>query len=272
MTLLSCFALSFALAAAFAVPAREILRRAGHVRRNYAGRAIPTSSGLVLVASAVAAAGIAVALGLADERATAPCMALVASASLVGFMDDILGSHAHRGIAGHLRAFLVRRRITTGLAKALAIVAFSVAALNCASARRSTFDLLATSALVAMCANSLNLLDLRPARAAKAFLAGGLALLAFADATPGAVAAALAGSLAAGLRDELGERSMLGDAGSNALGAALGYWLALGAGCAARVAALVALALLHVLAERRSLSKLIEEDPVLDFIDRLGRA
>ena len=64
---------------------------------------------------------------------------------------------------------------------------------------------------------------------------------------------------------------MLGDAGSNALGAMLGLssvscltgksrWLAIGA-----------LAGLNLLGERRSLGELIERTPGLRAIDRLGR-
>ncbi len=64
---------------------------------------------------------------------------------------------------------------------------------------------------------------------------------------------------------------MLGDAGSNALGAVLGLslvdrlttrerWLAVGAAAA-----------LNVLGERISLGALVERTPVLSTIDRLGR-
>jgi UDP-GlcNAc:undecaprenyl-phosphate/decaprenyl-phosphate GlcNAc-1-phosphate transferase len=70
---------------------------------------------------------------------------------------------------------------------------------------------------------------------------------------------------------DLCEKTMLGDAGSNALGAMLGLssvsrltgknrWLAIGA-----------LAALTALGERRSLGELIERTPVLSRLDRLGR-
>ena len=71
---------------------------------------------------------------------------------------------------------------------------------------------------------------------------------------------------------DLREMAMLGDAGSNALGALLGLnsvkrftgkgqWVAIGA-----------LAGLTILGERKSIGAWIERAPVLSWIDRLGRA
>jgi len=114
--------------------------------------------------------------------------------------------------------------------------------------------------LVGLAANALNQLDTRPGRALKAYLAGALAV----DAPVG-MAVLL-------LPYDLREMTMLGDAGSNALGGLLGLksverftgrgrWVAIGA-----------LAGLTVLGERSSIGAWIERTPVLAWIDRLGRA
>ena len=74
--------------------------------------------------------------------------------------------------------------------------------------------------LIAGGANLLNLFDLRPGRAIKvAALAGGL-LVAAGGRGPGATRAGIPlGAALALVREDLGERAMLGDAGANALGA-----------------------------------------------------
>ena len=114
--------------------------------------------------------------------------------------------------------------------------------------------------LVGLAANALNQLDTRPGRALKAYLAAAVPL----DAPVG-VAVLL-------LPYDLREMAMLGDAGSNALGALLGLnsvkrftgrgqWVAIGA-----------LAGLTILGERTSIGAWIERTPGLAWLDRLGRS
>jgi UDP-N-acetylmuramyl pentapeptide phosphotransferase/UDP-N-acetylglucosamine-1-phosphate transferase len=64
---------------------------------------------------------------------------------------------------------------------------------------------------------------------------------------------------------------MLGDAGSNALGALLGLRSVSRLTGRGRWPAIGVLAGLNLLGERRSLGRLIERTPVLRDLDRLGR-
>jgi hypothetical protein len=168
----------------------------------------------------------------------------VAAVALVGLADDVWGG-PERGFRAHLA-----RRRTTGVLKLVAIPAIGLAA-----TRRPSSAL-----LVALAANALNQLDTRPGRALKAYL-----LLAVPLRAPAGLAVLL-------LPYDLRERTMLGDAGSNALGALLGLssvdrltgrgrWLAIGA-----------LAGLTLLGELRSLGTLIERTPGLRQLDSLGRS
>jgi len=167
----------------------------------------------------------------------------VALVTALGLADD-LWSGPERGFRAHLRAGR-----TTGMLKLVGIPLVGLAATR----------KVAGALLVGLTANFLNQLDTRPGRALKAYLLGALATRA-----PLGPAVLL-------LPYDLREKVMLGDAGSNALGAMLGLssvsrltersrWLAIGA-----------LAGLTLVGERRSLGELIERTPGLSALDRLGR-
>jgi hypothetical protein len=117
---------------------------------------------------------------------------------------------------------------------------------------------------VGLAANALNQLDTRPGRALKSFLLARLLLGGRAGGRYTAFAVLL-------LPYDLRERVMLGDAGSNALGAVLGFDLVARLDARGRLAAVGILAGLNVLGERTSLGAAIERTPGLRAIDRLGR-
>jgi hypothetical protein len=116
---------------------------------------------------------------------------------------------------------------------------------------------------VALSANALNQLDTRPGRALKAFAAAALVLRG-APRSYAPIAVLLAPY-------DLREMTMLGDAGSNALGAVLGYGSVTTFTARGQRLAVAALAGLTVAGELRSLGALIERTPVLSQLDRLGR-
>ena len=64
---------------------------------------------------------------------------------------------------------------------------------------------------------------------------------------------------------------MLGDAGANVLGAVLGLYAVLFGGNLLQLASLAILAVVHVLTEKVSLSAVIARQPLLRFLDHLGR-
>jgi hypothetical protein len=171
----------------------------------------------------------------------------VAPVAAIGLADD-LWSGPERGFRAHLRA-----GATTGTLKLLGIPLWALWRTRSPSG----------AVLVALCANVLNQLDTRPGRALKAFLLGSLLV----RGTPrGAVAAAV---LLAPYDHR--EMTMLGDAGSNALGAVLGLHSVRRLSGPRRIGAIGALAILTVVADRRSLGELIESTPVLRSLDALGR-
>jgi hypothetical protein len=220
----------------FAHRARQLLDAAlacGPLARNYRGLRLPL-------------VGILVAAGAA--RAPRRVGLTVAGIAALGLLDDLF-SGPERGFRGHLGA-----GPTTGTLKAVGIPLLAL--VGTASVQDAV--------LVALSANGLNLLDTRPGRAIKAFLAG--ATLARGPAKAYVPIAVLLAPY------DLREMTMLGDAGSNALGAVLGYGSVSKLTARGRLLAIAALAGLTIVGENRSLGELIERTPLLSHLDRLGRA
>ena len=128
-------------------------------------------------------------------------------------------------------------------------------------------------ALLILATNLFNLLDLRPGRAEKALVLLGLGLCLGAwTFYPLELLGIFVGPVLVGAWLTLGERAMLGDTGSNLIGAIAGVWLLTTLGADARLVALAAIVALTIYGELRSISKTIESVPPLRWLDSLGRA
>lgn len=240
-------------------------RRTDGLRRtNYRGTSVSLAGG------PSAAAGILAAM--VGTGAPAGGTLAVAGAAAAGYYDDRLSGRedeaATKGFAGHLRS-VSEGKASAGLVKLAVIGATSLA--GAAIQRGASFDAVIDGALVAGAANLANLFDLRPGRALK------LASLAAVAATPGSgdgsrtVLVAVQGVAAAALPADLGERTMLGDTGANAIGAALGVAVC-GRSRQVRLGVLTAVVGLTALSERVSFTAVIAASPVLRRLDELGRA
>lgn len=247
-------------------------RRAGLVRPNYRGTPIPVAFGLVTVLWAAAALLTApISLGLA-AGVVWPYVAALAGFGLLGLADDIWGDRSARGLRGHVRALIGGRRVTTGLVKAVGGVVLA-AALAAELSGGRPWRMAAGALVIALSANAVNLLDLRPGRAGAVFLVLALALGCSLAASGRARAAwplalVAAPAIAVYCADRRGS-VMMGDAGSNALGAVLGVALVSAAPTWGLSLALIALLALHIFAERASITRAIEASPVLRALDRL---
>jgi hypothetical protein len=211
----------------------EAVLASGPLAVNARGNRLPLVGALVALGGTGAAASTALAAG---------------AVAAVGLADDLWSGSA-RGLRRHLRAGL-----TTGVLKLVAIPAVGFVATGS----------LQGAALVGLAANAVNQLDTRPGRALKAVLLTAPIWLTTATRGYARVAVLL-------LPYDLRERGMLGDAGSNALGAVVGLGLVGRLTDRGRWTAVGFLAALNVLGERVSLGQAIERTPVLSTLDRLGR-
>ncbi len=245
----------------------------GARKSNYLGRRLPAAAGLLFPLIGLPALWFS---GL-EARVRLSGLLVIAAFGLVGLLDDLFGARRKaRGLRGHLTA-LARGHVTTGAVKAIGGIAAGLAAgfmLHPGRPAAIALDAL----LIALTANLLNLLDLRPGRCLKGFglLSAAALLAAFLRAEQAGVegVSRLLGPIAAAAivsaPADLAGRTMMGDVGANVLGAAAGLALALSLGPWERFAAVVVLAAVHVVCERVSLSDLIARSRLLSFLDRLG--
>lgn len=254
------------------------LRDAGLVRPNFRGAVLAFPLGAVLVTAALVALAP---LAFLDDRASLDLllpdlrrwMPYLIGMAFLGFLDDSLGrgeaADAPRGWRGHARA--VRRgRLSTGLIKAVG--ALALAAYVVSGRGLESWRYLADVLLLVLATNVFNLLDLRPGRAEKGLALLGLGICIGAwTVFPLELLSVFVGAIVVGGWFTLRERAMLGDTGSNLVGAVAGVWLVTTLGGTGRLVALAVAAALTIYGEMRSISKTIDSVPPLHWLDSLGR-
>jgi len=264
----------------FLVPAgARGLRDAGLVRENYRGALLAFPLGAVLATAAlVALAPLAFLNDRADldllEPGLRQWLPYLLGIAFLGFLDDALGRGeavaTPRGWRGHWAA-LRRGSLSTGAIKAVG--ALALAAYVVSGRGLEEWRYLADVALLILATNLFNLLDLRPGRAEKALalLGAGLCLGTW-TLEPLELLGIFAGPVLVGAWLTLGERAMLGDTGSNLIGAVAGVWLLTTLGPDGRLVALAIVLALTIYGELRSISQTIDSVPPLRWLDSLGRA
>jgi UDP-GlcNAc:undecaprenyl-phosphate GlcNAc-1-phosphate transferase len=264
----------------FLVPAgARGLRDAGLVRENYRGALLAFPLGAVLATAAlVTLAPLAFLNERADldllEPSLRQWLPYLLGIAFLGFLDDSLGRGealaTPRGWRGHWAA-LRAGSLSTGAIKAVG--ALALAAYVVSGRGLESWRYLADVALLILATNLGNLLDLRPGRSEKALalLAVGLCLGAWTF-EPLELLGIFAGPVLVGAWLTLGERAMLGDTGSNLIGAVAGIWLLTTLSQNGRLIALAVVAALTIYGELRSISRTIDSVPPLRWLDSLGRA
>jgi UDP-N-acetylmuramyl pentapeptide phosphotransferase/UDP-N-acetylglucosamine-1-phosphate transferase len=160
--------------------------------------------------------------------------------------------------------------VSTGFVKASGALGLALYVLS--GSGRSTSEYLVGVAVLVLSTNVFNLLDLRPGRAGKVFVALGIALTASTwDVAPLHTLGLLVGPALVLLPHDLRERAMLGDVGSNLLGAASGVWLLLALSSGGEAVALAILVGITLYGEFRSITTLVERNPLLRKLDSVGR-
>lgn len=258
-------------------PLKKAFFQAGLVRANFRGQQIPVGMGSALWFGMFLTGGLLLCFAQFVHVPWSMLQDLIAllvvctGLFVVGLLDDVVGNREATGLRGHIRKLLVEREVTTGLLKAVTGVGIGV--LGAWLLGVTGWKLLWYALVIALSANSINLLDLRPGRACKGVLLT-LACLAFFS-LRGLQSLSfwlLLGSTLAYFPDDVKARTMMGDAGSNLLGGGIGVLVISTCSNAVLIGWSVWLVLIHLYAEKYSLSEAIENNKLLHWLDILGRS
>ena len=266
------------LAVRLVVAAGDDLLRAPVLERpNRRGRPVPTAMGVLAVFAVLLVEGgrsLFGAFGVGDAPGSTVRVLVVLTCvgfGLLGLFDDLVGTQADSGFRGHFGA-LAHGRVTTGLVKVVGGVALAVVIVSANGPNASGARIVADALLVALAANLTNLFDRAPGHAIKVGLLAWIPIALFARGdSVGVAIAPVMGAFAGLLGDDLHERLMLGDAGSNVIGAVLGLAVVSECDPLTRSIVLAVLVAFTLASEVISFSRVIDRVAVLRRLDDLGR-
>lgn len=249
---------------------KNLLTDSNVLRPNYKKDMIPVSMGIVFLPMIIIN-GIILAFFTEEYRNLLYLFMYVfgiTSMFFAGVLDDIIGNRDVSGLKGHFKS-LLKGNLTTGGFKAL--FGGFVGVIISIGISKDITDIIVNTLIIALSTNLMNLLDLRPGRAIKGYLfivtIIFLTLTGYVKVLP----LLIVPNVLAYFNYDLKAKAMMGDTGSNVLGISIGILVIMGYSLNIRLIWLVFLIFIHLLTEKYSLTKIIENNKLLNFIDKLGR-
>ena len=185
-----------------------------------------------------------------------------------GIIDDTIGNRDVSGLKGHFKS-LLKGNLTTGWFKAL--FGGFVGIVISVSISDNILDIVINTLIIALSTNLMNLLDLRPGRAIKGYISIIAIILLTTTGFNKILPLLILPNVLAYFNYDLKAKAMMGDTGSNVLGISIGILMVMGYNLNVRLSWLIFLVCMHILTEKYSLTKIIENNKVLNYIDKLGR-
>jgi len=248
----------------------DMFKRASFVRPNFKGNFIPAGMGFIFFLASLTTVMVTFITWppWLQKYGLAFVMAM-ATMALLGFIDDVIGTKEVSGIKGHFKNLFFAGRLTTGALKALG---GGVLAVLVSGTTAPVREIVVNTFVIILSINVVNLLDLRPGRAAKGFMLIGIFIAVAGWRQPELVfLASVVGSMLAYLPYDLRARVMMGDSGSNALGVALGLVAVWVLTPSIKIGYLIVLAAVNLFAEKYSFTTIISRNRVLSYLDKLWR-
>ncbi|RKD34555.1 glycosyltransferase [Thermohalobacter berrensis] len=239
------------------------------VAKNFENKKIPIGMGLVFVFNQTI---ITILLSIILKKnliITFLYVITILFMGLIGFIDDIIGEKYIKGFKGHI-TYLLKGKLTTGGLKA--ITGFICATFVSILISKSFFDIGINILIIGLFTNIINLFDLRPGRASKAYILIMLSLLIlskyhFWD----YILYITLGIILVYLPLDIKGKTMMGDIGSNTLGIGLGVFSVLSLSFKTKIFYLILLLTLHIISEVYSFTNIIKKNKLLNYLDNLGR-
>ena len=249
---------------------RSLLIESNVLRPNYKKDMIPVSMGIVflpmLIINAIILAYFTT--NFKDMLHIFIFLFGLVSMFFAGILDDIIGNRDVSGLKGHFKS-LLNGKLTTGGFKAL-FGGFIGLVISIAISK-NIYDIVINTLIIALSTNLMNLLDLRPGRAIKGYLLISIVLLFTLGEYTRNLFLLIFPNVIAYFNQDLKAKAMMGDTGSNVLGISIGILFVMGYPLKVRLIWLAFLIFIHILTEKYSLTKIIENNKFLNFIDKLGR-
>ena len=249
---------------------RSLLIESNVLRPNYKKDMIPVSMGIVflpmLIINAIILAYFTT--NFKDMLHIFIFLFGLVSMFFAGILDDIIGNRDVSGLKGHFKS-LLNGKLTTGGFKAL-FGGFIGLVISIAISK-NIYDIVINTLIIALSTNLMNLLDLRPGRAIKGYLVISIVLLFTLGEYTRNLLLLILPNVVAYFNQDLKAKAMMGDTGSNVLGISIGILFVMGYPLKVRLIWLAFLIFIHILTEKYSLTKIIENHKFLNFIDKLGR-
>ncbi len=236
---------------------------------NYRNKVVPCGMGILFFFIILIWIPILIFLYPEQKNLSLAIIFCTASLAFIGLLDDFAGDRKIKGLKGHFRS-LMQGVLTSGIIKALTGMYLSLIVVMVASA--DIVEGIIDFILLSLSINFINLLDVRPGRAVKTFIFFSMIFLIFPKPAPAfflLVGTVLCAMIYLPL--ELREMYMLGDTGANVLGGLLGVNVIMGTPPAGKILFALWLVGIHYLAERTSITLLVEKIPVLHYLDSIGR-
>lgn len=266
------FMISFLVTKLFLPFIRDMLLTANITGKNYKGEEIPVGIGMTFIPVLIVN-GIVINYIFGNDAKIQQLLLIflvgIMTMAAIGLIDDLIGNRDTLGFKGHIKA-LFKGKLTTGGLKA--IIGGLISLLIGSMFASNIVDILINTLIIALFTNLINLLDLRPGRAIKGFLF--ISAIFFIIGITKEIRIILISILAyvlGYLPQDIKAKGMMGDVGSNALGITLGIISIVSYPMTVKYILLVILILVHFIAEKYSITKIIEKNSILKYLDELGR-